>query len=637
MKSNNTSIIHRIWNLFITNLAAGVAAGFFAGVFAGLIEVLIKGAIVDYFGFYFIVTSLLYYPIFGVLVSVVVLFIMSILMGIFTHSKRIPAIVTLLFISTLTYLLTAMFAKRLITVSNLPSFPGFRLVYVSLVVLALFFVTIALIFLFRQVIKLLGIKLSAVPFLIAALIISVSSIAIMTLTSPPETGMSFTQDENISESKGLPNIIIIMMDTMRADWLSIVGYDIDTPNFQEFAEDGILYTNYFNQCSWTKPSIASLFTSLYPTQHTVGTASGPLDYNLVTLAEVLQSAGYHTVGLVNNPLLKESSNFNQGFSDYHYFQPRKPYPTDLQSPRLFVYKVLDIMYRRLFPTQIYETSYRDAEYCTESAMRWVSNNGASSFFMFLHFMDTHSPYFEHPYEGEFYRPPRTGGFSDGILPKATDNYKQEIRFADESLGEFLGYLKKNGMYDESMIVVTADHGEEFNDHGAAGHGRVLYNELLRASTIIKLPLGEKASTVDSSLAQSIDIAPTISSFVDARIPDSWEGIDLFTDEKSEYSVAELQQMGIIPITSIQNLSEKLIITRDADQNIDKVEYYDLIKDPLELNNVAEEQYYKDKVSTLLSRLQSIEQYFQSTAIQSDSMELDVETIQQLKALGYLQY
>ncbi len=637
MNSNNPSTIHRISTLFITNLAAAAAVGFFAGVFAGLIEVLIKGAIVDYFGFYFIITSLFYYPIFGALISITVLLLMSALMGIFTHSKRIPAIVTLLFISTLTYLLTAMFAKRLVTISNLPSFPGFRLVYVSMVVLAIFFITIALVFLFRQVIKLLGIRLSAAPFLIAALIISVSSIAIVTLTSPPEKGLAFMTGDNVSESEGLPNIILILIDTLRADWLSIAGYDIDTPNFQAIAEDGILYTNYFNQCSWTKPSIASLFTSLYPTQHTVGTTGGPLDYDLVTLAEVLKSAGYHTVGLVNNPLLKESSNFNQGFSDYHYFQPRKPYPTDLQSPRLFVYKVLDIMYRRLFPTLIYETSYRDAEYCTESAMKWISNKGNSSFFMFLHFMDPHAPYFGHPYEGEFYRPPRTGGFSNDNLPKATDNYKQEIRFADSSLGEFLGYLKRNGMYDESMLIVTADHGEEFNDHGAAGHGRVLYNELLRASTIIKLPFGERAGTLDSTLTQSIDIAPTVASFVAAQIPDSWEGMDLLSAERSGYSVAELQQMGIIPIKSIQNLSEKLIVTRDADQNIDKVEYYDLIKDPLELNNIAEEQYYDDKVSTLLSKLQSIEQYFQSTAIQTDSMELDTETIQQLKALGYLQY
>ena len=312
-----------------------------------------------------------------------------------------------------------------------------------------------------------------------------------------------------------PNIILITLDTTRADRLGCYGYRRQTsPNIDKLAEESVLYTRAIAPSSWTLPSHASLFTGKFTSSHgarydpdgpllLTNAIRGPkswdayrargLAQNEVTLAEVLKETGYTTAAVVGGPWMKRIFGLNKGFDYYN-------------------------------DSQISTVNGRLASQVTTSALNWLERRREKKFFLFLNYFDPHGPY----------SPPE--GFALRFLPKGTNFtgreptleetnalYDAEILYMDHYIGRFLQKLKVENLYNDTLIIVTSDHGELFGEHGKFGHGHYLYQEELHVPLFIKYPAGEVSPKRTDLRAQLTDILPMIYERVGITIPGNIQG------------------------------------------------------------------------------------------------------------------
>lgn len=258
-------------------------------------------------------------------------------------------------------------------------------------------------------------------------------------------------------------------------------------------------------------TMPSLFTGKFAHRSGYAYPKGPLSDESVTLAEYLQQRGYHTYGLVTNPNLDPRYKMDQGFAEYDTLKDH------------------------------YQQGYPRASVVVDKAVEFLSSNPPSPFFLYLHFMDAHGPYLPpEPFDTVFtpdgvtqedvelnkvvwrdVKEWRTKPVEERrklLQPKRLiDLYDGELRYMDNELGRFFKTLAQRGLFSDSLIIVTADHGEEFLDHGLAAHMNAPYEELLHVPFIIKLPasLGVEANkTVSAPVSASLDVLPTILHIVD---------------------------------------------------------------------------------------------------------------------------
>ena len=293
----------------------------------------------------------------------------------------------------------------------------------------------------------------------------------------------FTDNYRVEAFEAVPgeepqpsHVILIVIDTLRADALSYRNRQaLPTPNIDALATESVVFENAISPAPWTFPAMNSLMTGVGPLQES-SVFSYPVP-PLPTLAEFLKGAGYHTQAIVGNSLLFRPHNVAKGFHDIVTFSTK---PTgDTHHSRSLALR---------FPFVFLHggTTAR----LTDQAISWVRDSVSRPSFLWLHYLDPHDEY----------APPRAylpEGVSvaqypgdrraDPILVKSA--YTAEVRFVDHSVGLFLNALKEAGIYEDSLIVLTSDHGEEFWDHGSTGHGQSLYQELLHVPLLIRLPGG----------------------------------------------------------------------------------------------------------------------------------------------------
>jgi arylsulfatase A-like enzyme len=312
-----------------------------------------------------------------------------------------------------------------------------------------------------------------------------------------------------------PNIILITLDTTRADRLGCYGYRRQTsPNIDKLADESVLYTRAIAPSNWTFPSHASLFTGKFTSSHgarydpeglllLTDAISGPkswdvyrvrgLAQNEVTLAEVLKESGYTTAAVVGGPWLKRIFGLNKGFDYYN-------------------------------DSQISTVNGRLARQVTTNALNWLERTREKKFFLFMNYFDPHTPY----------SPPE--GFALRFLPKGTNItgreptleefnalYDAEILYMDHYIGRFLQKLKVENLYNDTLIIVTADHGELFGEHGKFEHGYYLYQEEIHVPLFIKYPAGEVSPKRTDLRVQLTDILPMICERVGITIPGNIQG------------------------------------------------------------------------------------------------------------------
>jgi arylsulfatase A-like enzyme len=290
-----------------------------------------------------------------------------------------------------------------------------------------------------------------------------------------------------------PLVIVYLVDTLRADHTQPYGYARDTtPELLEFSKDAVVFEQAIAQASWTKPSVASLFTSLPPGRHQAIQLQEPLDSAQVTLAEMLQAKGYSTGAAVANWIIyTKGSNMDQGFDAFAGLHGARNRPSK------------DV----------------PAAVVVDEALAWLDSRKGFKRFLYVHTLDPHVPYTPPPPFDQKYEPHPAPGHP-GIDPR-TDygepldrerliaQYDGDIAYGDREFGRFVRGLKERGLYDRALIVFTADHGEEFLDHGKWLHGRSVFDELVHIPMVVKLPGQRNAGRRVAEQVRTVDILPTV--------------------------------------------------------------------------------------------------------------------------------
>jgi arylsulfatase A-like enzyme len=310
-----------------------------------------------------------------------------------------------------------------------------------------------------------------------------------------------------------PVILLVSIDTLRADALSSYGNTRpNTPHLDDLTADGVRFSHAFAESPWTIPSHASLLTSLYPSV-SQATASRGLPEAAVTLAELLRDAGYQTGAIVNTPYLGRKFGFDQGFDDF-------------EEPLL----------------------HKGAPQAVDAALAYLRKHAGRPVFLFLHLFDVHGPYdsaasngqatvTERPQPDAELRYLEAIRYHDYLLlhrfrsvAELRDAYEAGVRRVDAELGRLFAELRRDGVYDDSLIIVTSDHGEAFFEHQIwVGHGLFLYDNELHIPMILKLPAGDgaKGTVVDTPVGL-IDVMPTILEVVGHLTAPSAQGQSLLT-------------------------------------------------------------------------------------------------------------
>ena len=410
-----------------------------------------------------------------------------------------------------------------------------------------------------------------------------------------------------------PNVLIYLVDTLRSDRLGSLGYPRPiTPNIDRFAEDSSLFLNAVGQSSWTKASVASIFTGLWPPAHGAIGWKHKLSSEIVTVAEVLQAEGYSTAAFVTNPNVVKTFGFTQGFDE---FTRKLKRPSDEVNQMVFDW-----------------FDGRDDE---------------APFLLYVHTMDPHAPYAPpEPFRSRF------APTADEIpqwqprwrwpmeaLPYLSDLYDAEIAFNDDSFGKLLGFLEERGLYDDTLILFVSDHGEEFKEHGRWRHGASLHAETLNFPLIVKFPDQRQGSRVEAAV-QHIDLLPTILASMGLDVPNDLEGRDLAAIARGEPSPAKSAGSGIYshlrlgsgPLNHSLVKGQWKLIRKLRDEGWE-TSLFDWQQDPAELHDLATEM---PVLAAVLSALIDEKVASLQESATAEEVTLSEELEEDLRALGYLQ-
>jgi len=452
------------------------------------------------------------------------------------------------------------------------------------------------------------------------------------------------------KAKG-PSMVLIVADALRADYLKAYSEQAvaDTPGLDRLAQDGVFFENCFTQASWTKPSFATIFSGCYPTMHAAKTKTDALPDEIVTLAEVLSNDGYFTKGFANNPNINAAFNFQQGFADYVDLKPSLYLGASFSASKLAMYDILRLVRNkvmsRISRKMVVTDFYQPAEAVTQEALDWLDGPERpkdAPFLLFLHYMEPHDPFMDHDRPGVGFARVRMGNPDpDKFREPMIKAYNSEIEHMDVHLGALFDGLRARGLYDDTIIVWTADHGEEFYDHGGWWHGQTLFDELVHVPLTVKFPEGRFAGTKNAGFARHIDIAPTLIQFAGADPPGTMPGKSLF-DGAGEFANADI---GFVYaendfenniLESVRTHDRKIITANEGNpRNHAPVECYNVAKDPLEHENLAgKEGAGCEDLAKLLAEMYEYVIGNAAEPVMAEGVSKEIK--EQLEGLGYLE-
>ena len=420
------------------------------------------------------------------------------------------------------------------------------------------------------------------------------------------------------------DVLLIVIDTLRADHLGAYGYGRETsPHFDALAADSILWRRALSHAPWTSPSVGALLTSLYPAALGYGDSRNPARPadRVLYLAEILRDNGYRTEAIVSHTYVAARLGFDQGFDRFDEADARGPGHVSSRS-------------------------------VTNKAIAALKRPERRPVFLLAHYFDPHFNYLQHDpwdfdpgYEGDL--PEHMGelrriarDLSPRDLEQLRARYDSEIRFTDEHIGRLISTLRELGRYEQTLIVVTADHGEAFldRDDGWIGHTKTLFQEAIHVPLLIKLPGGIGGGAVVDAPIGLIDLVPSLLATLDLRAPlgYAFDGRALPLDDVSALRAgperpvfSETTARGRW-LQSVVRGRFKLIFDRQRG----RMSFFDLDQDPGERNNLATEAppALRELARELRAWNQAIDPRRPET---EEPPELTARERERLRALGYL--
>ena len=442
-----------------------------------------------------------------------------------------------------------------------------------------------------------------------------------------------------------PNVLLVVVDTLRADALGTYGAPGDpTPRFDAFASEATVYEQAFAHSSWTRASFASLLTSSPSCANRCARKGDLLADELVTLPEALQAQGYTTGALVNNINITASFNFHQGFDTFEFLRPAYPFRASEASFRLAAYQVLRRVHERyLSRTKRVDRYYHDAPTVTEKAIDWLRAHGQDRWFLMVQYMDPHDPYFPHPHDGSAYARVENPHPSLEEAEALAALYAGEVSYWDVHFGLLLDWLDEQGLAENTVVVVTSDHGEEFGEHGGFWHGTKLYEESIHVPLVLRSGAQEGQRVKDP--VRLMDVAPTLADLAGADHGPGWQGWSLergyaLRAPKDRLVLAQVDFEGWVG-SSVRDRDWKLIDHRDAPPSADRPpgeELYFLRTDPGEQRDLAPDpsaSWSLDERRADLRRVEAATCDGGVDRVTRDPSQLAPDECEALKALGYL--
>ena len=469
-----------------------------------------------------------------------------------------------------------------------------------------------------------------------------------------------------SHNTNNPNVILITMDTVRADHLSLYGYERDTtPNLKKLSEESTLYTHAIASGNMTLSTHASIFTGTYPRQHGAhfdpwnGYNEGrPLSDKFHTLAETLSEKGYLTMGVVANyGFLSHFFGFDKGFQ---YYDQRVPVvflgKTELYSIRQGIRNVLTYFASPLNFDMVYRRA-ADINREVFSLLGKVKSN--DRFFLFINYMDAHDPYIPpspfdtlYPGKDETFTFAHYNALHEKVLKlerKITEKehhhmisqYDGGIAYIDFQIGKLIARLKELDLYGNCIIVITSDHGETFGERNLMGHGNSAYQNLVHIPLLVKYP-NVRTGNIYNEVVSVVDLMPTVLDVSGFKVPEHVQGQSLlkleFESGKSRNVISESFPNGyLISWHPRFNRVERAIFSgqyKFISSTKGKRELYNISKDPNETENL-----YKEDDSTSKEIETRLETWLKTTVAEIESsakVKLDKEALNRLKTLGYVQ-
>ena len=407
------------------------------------------------------------------------------------------------------------------------------------------------------------------------------------------------------------NVLLISIDTCRADHLGCYGYPLDTtPNIDAIASEGIVFEHALSPLPYTLPAHCTMLTGTIPPYHGVFDNT---DYKLsdrdVTLAELLQEKGYLTAGFVSSFIMDSRFGLGQGFDLYD---------DDFEEA-----------------SHTMGINQQGGGKTTQDAIEWLGAHKDEKNFVFLHYYDPHFTYEPpEPFASKFRNVPPPENVTTRFEQVLFDGYAGEIAYTDHCIGQVVDELRELGLYDSTMIIITSDHGEMLGQHGEGFHGYFIYQPAIRVPLIFKLPRLPKHRRITSTVGL-VDIVPTVCSALGIELSTPVQGHDLSPCFDSDWLPPSDRHLFCQSLEPTKyNASSLLGVVTDRYKYIKttRPELYDLLEDPDELNNIAVEQ--ADRSRTMEKRLRQILQ--ETTRSKGHGKErLDDQTRERLESLGYI--
>ena len=487
------------------------------------------------------------------------------------------------------------------------------------------------------------------------------TLRLMLKTTGPEGAVGLWANPLLTSTapKRRPNVLVYLIDTLRADHTSLHGYAKDTtPFLKKLGSQGIVFDDCVVQSTWTKPSVASMMTSLYSVTHGIFRETDMIPKGASTLAEHLRGAGYVTASIVANPFAGRMTGLDRGFDYVDEFPAVQRYESDDQRAT-------------------------DSASVNALAMPWIEEHHDEPFFLYAHSTDPHAPYrppagmeakfadptqtpeFDRQYH-ELWSIRRMGGavFSreecvqKGFDPahyirNAAERYDGEIANNDKNIELLVQKLKKLGILDNTIVIVVSDHGEEFMEHGWTGHGFSLYQEQTHGIFLMWNPQWFPKPRRVADPVQLIDLMPTILDLLHIPVQGVVQGQSLVPlavgqpfERKAPVMSSRIPQSATSPEPVPENLTRtfarfdsqwKLIYRDEAKRaGLNEIELYDRKADPVDKTNVAAK--HPEVVKRFMPEIQQwIEGQKQVSQLLGPGGQstMDAKTIERLRSLGYI--